>query len=104
MTRITGFGVVYKSGARLTYFALFALQHRGQESAGIVTADGNRLERRSAMGHVADVFSRDVLEKLTCDALLEHQRTYLSLALRVRTRGSAAACAPPPLPPHPPPR
>ena len=46
----------------LAYLSLYALQHRGQESAGIVTCDGDRFVRRAGMGQVADVFSRDVLE------------------------------------------
>ena len=42
--------------ANLTYLGLYALQHRGQESAGIVTADGERMLASRAMGHVADAF------------------------------------------------
>ena len=42
--------------ANLTYLGLYALQHRGQESAGIVTADGERMRASRAMGHVAEAF------------------------------------------------
>ena len=42
--------------ANLTYLGLYALQHRGQESAGIVTSDGARIRASRAMGHVADAF------------------------------------------------
>ena len=42
--------------ARLTFFALFALQHRGQESAGIAVTDGSRLIVHKDMGLVSQVF------------------------------------------------
>ena len=47
--------------ANLTYLGLYALQHRGQESAGIVTADGERMRVSRAMGHVADAFDESAL-------------------------------------------
>ena len=50
--------------ARLTFFALFALQHRGQESAGIATTDGKNLQVYAEMGLVSQVFSEDSLSKL----------------------------------------
>ena len=51
----------HPEAAKLAYLGLYALQHRGQESAGIVTADGAELlTPRGGMGHVADVFSREV--------------------------------------------
>ncbi len=46
----------HPEAARLTYFGLYALQHRGQESAGIVTWDGRGLREQRGMGVVADVF------------------------------------------------
>jgi len=46
------------SAAELTYFGLHALQHRGQESAGIVTSDGRVLHSRKGMGEIGDVFPR----------------------------------------------
>lgn len=49
---------------RLTYFALFALQHRGQEAAGIAAADGRRLEVRRGMGLVSDALRAADLEAL----------------------------------------
>lgn len=58
----------------MAYLALYALQHRGQESAGIVTADGDRFERRAGMGEVADVFSRDVLSQLPGNCAIGHVR------------------------------
>ena len=53
------FGIFgHAEAANLTYLGLYALQHRGQESAGIATCDGDRLRMHKAMGHVADIFSR----------------------------------------------
>ncbi|MFW5791330.1 MAG: amidophosphoribosyltransferase [Desulfohalobiaceae bacterium] len=51
------FGIYgHQEAARMTYFGLYALQHRGQESAGIVTWDGAKLREQKGMGLVADVF------------------------------------------------
>lgn len=50
--------------ARTTYFGLFALQHRGQESAGIAVADGHRIVLHKAMGLVTQVFDEEVLKAL----------------------------------------
>jgi amidophosphoribosyltransferase len=50
--------------ARLTFFALFALQHRGQESAGIATTDGKKLQVYARMGLVSQVFSEESLRQL----------------------------------------
>ncbi len=46
----------HNEAARMAYFGLYALQHRGQESAGIVTWDGQKLREQKGMGLVADVF------------------------------------------------
>ena len=64
----------HPEAATLAYLSLYALQHRGQESAGIVTCDGDRLTRRAGMGLVADVFSRDVLDELPGQAAIGHVR------------------------------
>ncbi len=54
------FGVFgHPESANLTYLGLYALQHRGQESCGIVSSDGGRLRAWRGMGLVADVFKRD---------------------------------------------
>lgn len=50
-----------RKAAELTYYGLYSLQHRGQESAGIVTAHNNRLHLYRGMGHVSDVFSDKTL-------------------------------------------
>lgn len=50
--------------ATLTYLGLYALQHRGQESAGIVVSDGQHCSAYKNMGLVSNVFSREILEKL----------------------------------------
>jgi amidophosphoribosyltransferase len=68
---------VYAPGedvARLTFFALFALQHRGQESAGIATTNGKRLQVYAEMGLVSQVFDENSLTQLTGDIAIGHNR------------------------------
>jgi len=60
--------------ARLTFFALFALQHRGQESAGIATTNGNKLHVHAKMGLVSQVFSEDSLSQLSGNIAIGHNR------------------------------
>ena len=60
--------------ANLTYFGLYALQHRGQESAGIATADGRALRLHKDMGLVAQAFDQAALERLTGHLALGHTR------------------------------
>ncbi len=60
--------------ARLTYLGLYALQHRGQESAGIVSADGQNLHWERGMGHVSDIFREDVLARLPGSTAIGHVR------------------------------
>ncbi|HEV8523978.1 MAG TPA: amidophosphoribosyltransferase, partial [Terriglobales bacterium] len=50
--------------AKLAYLGLHALQHRGQESAGIVSSNGANLLAHKAMGLVVDIFTEDVLARL----------------------------------------
>ena len=59
---------------KLAYLGLHALQHRGQESAGIVTSDGMSLHPHKAMGLVADIFTEDVLSKLRGQLAIGHTR------------------------------
>lgn len=68
---------VYAPGedvARLTFFALFALQHRGQESAGIATSDGKRLQVDARMGLVSQAFDEASLSRLSGDFAIGHNR------------------------------
>jgi amidophosphoribosyltransferase len=60
--------------ARLAYFALYALQHRGQESAGIAVADGRRLTAQKDLGLVAQVFDEPSLQALDGIAAIGHCR------------------------------
>jgi amidophosphoribosyltransferase len=60
--------------ANLAYLGLYALQHRGQESAGIATADGERMRVSRTMGQVADAFTGHVLEGLPGHLSIGHTR------------------------------
>ncbi|MFY9812986.1 MAG: amidophosphoribosyltransferase [Dehalococcoidales bacterium] len=60
--------------ARLTFFALFALQHRGQESAGIATADSKKIQFYGDMGLVSQVFDENALSQLTGHIAIGHNR------------------------------
>ena len=64
----------HDEAAKLTYFGLYALQHRGQESAGIVTSDGKRVLEHKAMGLVPEIFNEQVLDKLKGHIALGHVR------------------------------
>jgi len=69
------FGVTNnKNASKLTYVGLFTLQHRGQESAGIVADDDGRLLCRSAMGLVSEIFTKDELDKLKGRNAIGHIR------------------------------
>jgi amidophosphoribosyltransferase len=69
------FGIFgHPEAANLTYLGLYALQHRGQESAGIAAADGERLRVSRAMGHVAEAFNEDTLGKLPGHVAIGHTR------------------------------
>ncbi|MBD2100921.1 amidophosphoribosyltransferase [Leptolyngbya sp. FACHB-261] len=60
--------------AKLTYFGLYALQHRGQESAGIATFDGEQVHHHKDMGLVSQVFSENVLADLVGTIAVGHTR------------------------------
>lgn len=64
----------HEQAARLTFFGLFALQHRGQESAGITTSDGGRVLEYKGMGLASEVFSENVLAKLPGHMAIGHVR------------------------------
>ena len=64
----------HEEAAKLTYFGLYALQHRGQESAGIVVSDGKHVREHKAMGLVPEIFDEPVLDKLKGHIALGHVR------------------------------
>jgi len=69
------FGVYgHSEAAKLTYFGLYALQHRGQESAGIVSSNGKCVYEHKAMGLVSEVFDEDILTKLKGHMAIGHVR------------------------------
>jgi amidophosphoribosyltransferase len=71
--------------ARITFFALFALQHRGQESAGIATSDGKKLQVYARMGLVSQVFSEESLSQLNGGYIAIGHNRY-------STTGSSRSC------------
>ncbi len=69
------FGIYgHTEAANLTYLGLYALQHRGQESAGIATSDGVQLSIHKAMGHVADSFHESTFAELGGTSAIGHVR------------------------------
>ncbi len=64
----------HPEAATLAYLALYALQHRGQESAGIVASNGEALIAHRGMGLVADIFTQDILKKLEGRLAIGHNR------------------------------
>jgi amidophosphoribosyltransferase len=64
----------HPEAANIAYLGLYALQHRGQESAGIVASDGHSLSVEKGMGLVADVFSAERLRQLQGKAAVGHVR------------------------------
>ena len=78
---------VYAPGddvARIAFFGLFALQHRGQESAGIAVSDGETIKDHTAMGLVTQAFREQDLERLTGHIAIGHTR--------YSTTGSSLLC------------
>ncbi len=69
------FGIFgHEDSSRLAYLGLYALQHRGQESAGIVSSDGKKLFAERGMGEVSDVFPENVMARLPGDLAIGHVR------------------------------
>jgi len=69
------FGVYgHTEAANLTYLGLYGLQHRGQESAGIASSDGQRIYSHKGMGLVADVFDNESIKGLTGTSAIGHVR------------------------------
>ena len=63
-----------EDAARVTYFGLFALQHRGQESAGVVVSNGCSVFEHKGMGLASTVFNENILQKLTGSLAIGHVR------------------------------
>ncbi len=69
------FGIYgHPEAARLAYFGLYALQHRGQESCGIIAADGQHVIQHKGMGLVAEVFNQPILDSLKGHLAIGHVR------------------------------
>ncbi|HEY0703534.1 MAG TPA: amidophosphoribosyltransferase [Candidatus Acidoferrales bacterium] len=69
------FGIFgHGEAAKMTYLGLYALQHRGQESAGIASSDGAQLHVHKSMGHVQEIFTPAVITKLPGDSAIGHTR------------------------------
>ncbi len=64
----------HPEAANLAYLGLYALQHRGQESAGIATSDGHKIRCFKSMGHVADIFTPSVISELPGELAIGHTR------------------------------
>ena len=93
---------VYAPGedvARAAFFGLYALQHRGQESVGIATGDGEQIRSQIAMGLVAQTFNEDDLTRLTGHVAVGHTRysttgsSYLSNAQPILSEGPVTELA-----------
>src|SRR5206468_1800727 len=69
------FGIAnHSEPAKIAYLGLYALQHRGQESTGMSSSDGDEVYTHKAMGYVADVYSEDVLAKFKGLNAIGHTR------------------------------
>ncbi|HEY8414030.1 MAG TPA: hypothetical protein VIK76_21600, partial [Pyrinomonadaceae bacterium] len=69
------FGIYgHADASRLTYLGLYALQHRGQESCGIVASDGAELRLERKMGHVSEAFDQSALDRLRGPSAIGHVR------------------------------
>jgi amidophosphoribosyltransferase len=74
MCGITGVFAPGRDAARLAFFALYALQHRGQESAGIAAADGGTIRSHKEMGLLGAIFDEDILSSLSGFIAVGHTR------------------------------
>src|SRR5881392_4064787 len=105
------FGVFgHPEAANLAYLGLYALQHRGQESAGIVSSDGRELQLHRAMGEVEKIFQPSVLAELPGNLAIGHTRYSTAgdkallnaqpsslIATRAKSRLAITAISPTPL-------
>ena len=74
MCGITGVYAPGHDAARLAFFALYALQHRGQESAGIAAADGGTIRSHKEMGLIGAIFDEEILGQLSGHIAVGHTR------------------------------
>ena len=63
-----------KEAANYTYFGLYSLQHRGQESAGMAVFDGKKIREWKSLGLVSEVFKEDILKNLPGKIAIGHVR------------------------------
>jgi amidophosphoribosyltransferase len=69
------FGIYgHSEAARMTYLGMYALQHRGQESCGIVASNGEQLMSEREMGYVSEVFNQTRLDRLSGTSAIGHVR------------------------------
>ena len=80
--------------ARLTFFGLYALQHRGQESAGIATSDGEHLSIRTRIGLVSQAFTEDDLKLLPGHIAVGHARYSTQGSSNARNAGPMVSQSP----------
>jgi amidophosphoribosyltransferase len=64
----------HREASKMTYLGLYALQHRGQESAGIAASDGTEIRHAKAMGYVNEAFDEEALANLPGDVAIGHVR------------------------------
>jgi len=64
----------HPEASKLAYLGLYSLQHRGQESAGICSSDGEQIHCHKSMGHVADIFTTPVIAELPGELAIGHTR------------------------------
>ena len=94
MCGIVGIHAPGRDVARLAYFALFALQHRGQESAGIAVSDEGRLTALRDMGLITQVFSEQKLNGLHGDVAIAHTRYSTTGSTALAERAAARPARP----------
>ena len=89
------FGIFgHPEAANMTYLGLYALQHRGQESAGIAASDGHLIRLSRAMGYVADVFDSRSLSELSGSMAIGHVRYSTAGESRCVPSGCSRAARP----------
>src|SRR5215831_9115205 len=64
----------HPEASKMAYLGLYALQHRGQESAGVCSSDRTQIHCHKAMGHVADIFTTEVIKELPGELAIGHTR------------------------------